>query len=87
MKKIETDKILHFLAGMVIAFVVTSIGKLAFPEEQVMAYGIGLACVLLAGVSKELYDGWDKADQWDFVATLAGGVLGAFILGVIDLLS
>lgn len=86
MKKFGTDKILHFLAGMVICLVVISLGKLAFPEEQVMAYGIGLACTLLAGIAKELYDGWDKADQWDFAATLIGGVIGAVLLGIIDIL-
>lgn len=87
MKKIASDKILHFLAGMVICMVVTSISKLIFPEEQVMGYGLGLAFTLLGGTAKELYDGWDKADQWDFSATIAGGIAGAVILAIIDLFS
>lgn len=79
------DKVLHFLAGAAICSVMTAIGMLCFPKEKVMAFGIGLAFTLMAGCGKELYDG-ERADQWDFVATLFGGVVAAALLGTVGLI-
>lgn len=82
---LQHDKVLHFLAGAAICALMTALGMLCFPEEKVMAFGIGLAFTLMAGCGKELYDG-EKADQWDFVATLFGGVVAAALLAAVGLM-
>lgn len=65
------DKVLHFLVGM-------AIGLLAFLSTH-----IALVAVVLAGIGKEVYDGWKNrkyphahtVDGWDAVATIVGGIL------------
>lgn len=68
------DKKLHLAAGILIAFALGVI----MPEA-------GLACALLAGVFKELFDLFDygKFDWQDMMATWAGGIIGAIIAGAI----
>ena len=70
----KTDKLLHFLAGAVIAF---AFGIIFSPEW-------GLASAMFIGTAKELI--WDKVlrkgtqEVMDAVATIAGGFLGYLIM-------
>lgn len=70
----KTDKLLHFLAGAVIAF---AFGIIFSPEW-------GLAFAMTIGTAKEFV--WDGLLQkgtveiWDAVATIAGGFLGYLIM-------
>ncbi len=68
------DKLMHFWAGMAIALAVGVLwGALA-----------GLAAALIIGAAKELiWDLWLKKgtpEWWDFIATGAGGVIGAVLI-------
>lgn len=79
MKEIGKDKLLHFIAGLLICVVMGSIGGLFTADEPAMAYGFGVGCTLIAGMAKEIHDG-EEADPKDFVATLAGGIVGVLLL-------
>lgn len=72
-----TDKVLHFLVGAVIAFIVTNVVMLqeAVVGIPCIAMGvIGLIVAGFAGLVKELII--DSSFDWkDLVATLTGGVL------------
>jgi hypothetical protein len=64
----HADKVAHFLAGFVIALIVTIIVKI--PD-----YGFGAA--FIAGLAKERYDHevYGKGSYLDWFATIAGGAL------------
>lgn len=68
----QRDKVLHFVAGLLIAFIVA------------LFFGIttGLITAILVGLLKELWD-WKSekgvVDIWDFIWTWAGGIVGALI--------
>jgi len=71
--KVPKDKLLHFIAGLVIA---------AF-AALVLGMKACFIPALFAGLLKEFFDLWttDKWDWGDIVATLAGGlVIFAFAL-------
>lgn len=70
MKIRKLDKILHFIAGIVIA----GVGTLFLG-----AY-IGFAAAVMAGAAKEIIDlmGYGTPEISDFVHTLAGAMLGTF---------
>jgi len=60
------DKLYHFIAGMIIFWV----------ASYFMAYPI--IPVIIIGAAKEVYDKIIKhsyADWWDFLATVAGGLI------------
>ena len=63
------DKALHFIAGLVIAIV------LGFVFNPL----VGFLLAVSAGAAKELWDmmGYGTPELTDFVATAAGGALGA----------
>ncbi len=65
---IPTDKLLHFLIGAVIGFVVTaSFGSIA-----------AIIAITIAAAGKELYDKYHPdhtVDLYDAVATVTGGIL------------
>jgi len=65
------DKLLHFLAGYIIANITT----------YFYGWEIGVAMSIIAGALKELYDstGRGEVDFWDFMYTIFGGVLNALI--------
>lgn len=73
-KRIGLDKVLHFLAGMVIGF----IGLVVFKS----AIGV-IVPVVVAGILKEMYDwvssvffGKKHTPEWqDMIATWIGGAL------------
>lgn len=72
---IPRDKKLHFLAGLIIAFVV---GLILSPIE-----GIGLA--IAAGVFKECYDSFYKETKFDIadmIATWIGGAVGFAVVSL-----
>ena len=73
--RIALDKKLHFGAGAVISLVVSLVST---------AY-IGLLVATIAGIVKEAYDLYDYGsfDYRDFIFTLAGGIFGVIIFGVI----
>jgi len=66
-----TDKILHFIAGLVVYSIFVQLG---------VTWGI--VAVLVAGFGKELYDlvSYGVFDEWDFFWTIAGGVTAAWAL-------
>ena len=74
--KIEQDKILHFLAGLLIAILG---GVIIDPIT-----GIGLA--IAAGIAKECYDDYHdkKIEVWDAVATAIGGCVGFTVVSIIQ---
>ena len=64
---IPTDKLLHFIVGVLI--------------YAVMHFtGFGMAAVVLAAVGKEIYDYFHRdvhtPDVWDALVTICGGVAG-----------
>ena len=65
--KVPYDKLLHFIAGLVIAafFCIT------------LGMKVCIVPALAAGFIKEFFDKWtsDQVDWWDFVATVAGGLV------------
>lgn len=66
-EKVPYDKLLHFCVGLIIAAIV------ALPFHIKVCFW----APLFAAVAKEMFDAWttQKADPWDFVATMAGGLL------------
>lgn len=76
-----TDKVLHFLAGAVIAFVFTNV--LMIQEGSVgvsciVCGFIGIIVAAFAALVKDLII--DSSFDWkDFVATLTGGVLPVLV--------
>lgn len=80
------DKLLHACAGMIISAAMCTAGLLLLPRgEEPTAYGMGVAAAIVAGAAKELHDGWEKSDAWDFALTFVGGVAGALMVGLIAL--
>jgi uncharacterized membrane protein len=75
MVKIGRDKIKHFFAGLAIAIVA---GLLFCPR-------IGLAIAAVVGALKESIWDWllkkGTPELLDFVATVAGGVIGYVLIG------
>lgn len=67
-----TDKILHFVAGFIIAIIFT----LAFGKEYGALAGVA------AGVGKELldYKSYGVFDFWDMFATILGTISGLIAL-------
>lgn len=65
--KIPLDKLLHFLAGLIIA----SFFAIIFGMK------ICLLPVIIAGFAKEFFDKWVTGtwEWWDLVATCLGGLL------------
>ena len=72
---IPKDKKLHFLAGVIVCFVVALIFKNPM---------YGLIASVIAGIGKEIYDYYDygKFDFADALATWVGGIAG-YIVGVL----
>ena len=68
--KIQKDKKLHLIAG----FLIGSLFCFFFGAK------ISIGAAIIAGVGKEIYDsfGFGTVDTWDAVATIVGGVVGAF---------
>ena len=68
------DKLLHLLAGVVIAL---ALGYVA-------PWWIGLALATTIGAAKEMYDSLHTdrhtPDVWDFVVTAFGGIVGSLIV-------
>ena len=73
---IPVDKLLHFLVGAVIAFIVT-------PLTNPVA---GVCAALAAGAAKEwLWDAWLKRGDFealDLVATVSGGVFVLIVTAI-----
>ena len=69
---IPTDKKYHFLAGIIICFVVALIFKNPM---------FGLIAAVVAGLAKEAYDYYDygKFDFADALATWVGGIAGYIV--------
>ena len=76
MKHIPYDKYLHFLAGFIIAVLVSTVTE--YPV-------FGLAAAVFAGFMKEMRDWgcYQGFDRMDMLATWAGGAVGcAFVVFV-----
>jgi len=78
--KIPHDKLLHFIAGILLFMLLTVFKVDAF---------IALIGVAFIGTCKEMvYDGWikkGKPDVMDFIATVVGGIV-TFIYNILILL-
>ena len=65
--KVPYDKLLHFIAGVLIAafFCIT------------LGMKVCIVPVVIIGYAKEFFDMWtsNEADWWDFAATVAGGLI------------
>ena len=66
---IPTDKLLHFIVGVLI-----------YAVGHFVGHAIGMALVVLAAVGKEIYDFYHRdvhtPDVMDALATICGGVAG-----------
>ena len=79
--KLPLDKTKHFIAGMIISFVISIISGIWFlPLSSVL---IGLTFSIITGILKELvWDQWMGRGTYDFydaMSTSGGGVLGSAI--------
>ncbi len=70
--KIEQDKILHFIAGIVICIITALILKNPL---------YGLIASVVAGIAKEFWDyhSYGKLDFMDALATWIGGIAGYIV--------
>ena len=89
LNKIPLDKRLHILAGAFVAILFAGV-PVFFGYDVVMCIVLGIYMAAVAGILKELYDYFNPkkhtADFWDFVATVAGGILGAGVYWVFYIL-
>lgn len=69
------DKIIHFIAGFVIALV----SSLIFGDE------VGIIAGCLSAIAKEGYDYYDygKFDFFDMFVTMLGAVIGVMAFGMV----
>ena len=77
--KIEQDKIMHFIAGIIVCFVVALIFKNPM---------YGLIGAVIAGIGKEVWDYYDygKPDFMDCLATWVGGIAGYIVSVLVKVL-
>ena len=78
----EKDKVLHFIAGIIVSLGATFI---YYGITQSVNTFAGLSAGVLAGIGKELYDEYDYGgfDKYDMFATWAGTIIS---IGVVYLL-
>ena len=79
---INADKLLHFIAGLIVAEVVT--GVLSH-FARLYAMIVGLVASVVAGYLKELWDrnhGGVSSDK-DFLATIIGGSVGTILMLIV----
>jgi VanZ family protein len=69
------DKLLHFIAGIVI----TSICYLIFKMDVWVSFGIGMSIGLLKEMVWDYYNG-GKVEWLDWIATIAGSMITAWII-------
>ena len=89
------DKVLHFLAGLIIAFIVACGANYMLCDS---AFGWGLGAGFLAGLLKEAFDLgkiYMKSRDWsvvlmnvkysvaDFIATACGAFAGIILLSIL----
>jgi hypothetical protein len=70
--EIEKDKANHFIYGLLIYFIIT----LFFGDL------VGIVVCFLVAIGKEIYDHYSPLhhfDWWDFIWTIAGGLIGFYI--------
>lgn len=75
------DKWCHVCFGIIIAFVAATISHGITGEARISGALLGLLCSAAAGFVKEVADsfGYGSRDWRDFVATVAGGVVGLIL--------
>lgn len=81
--KIKSDKLLHFIAGLLITQVV-SIVLLALTGSLVMSVLLGGMAGLIAALAKELYDkfGHGVPSLSDFLFTVIGSLVGMALISL-----
>jgi ABC-type transport system involved in cytochrome c biogenesis permease subunit len=76
------DKNLHILVGAS-AFLVAALLAHVLGAPWYVGAIVGLACTYVVGVWKELYDSfrpsYHTCDEWDYRATMSGGVALALV--------
>lgn len=82
LKSIKVDKLLHFIAGYVIAHFTTAVISAVY-QPSYKGCIAGLVLAVVAGMVKEIYDEFNKETQtpefMDFIYTCLGGVLSSAI--------
>lgn len=81
--KIKSDKLLHFIAGLLITQVV-SIALLALTGRLAMSVLLGGTAGLIVALAKELYDklGHGVPSWHDFFATAIGSLVGMALISL-----
>lgn len=77
--KIPMDKVSHFIAGYGIALTCIGLTLKFMPSMPLgMSWLAAFSVTFIFATGKEVYDYLDygKADSWDIMATMGGGVLG-----------
>lgn len=79
----QNDKILHAVAGSLIAASSALVAYYGFHLSENQAFWVGLATGVLAGILKEVYDSHHSGhtvDDRDSHATAIGGLMGSFFI-------
>lgn len=81
------DKLLHFMAGLLIAQIIYAIWCLLI-NKSYAGIIIGFIIAIAAGILKEEYDKKHKGhsfEVWDIIAVFLGAILGSAILFIVVL--
>ena len=86
MKKVSTDKVLHFIVSLILAILASTVIAIYYlmpnnpGARTVTAYGVALFVTLAIGVWKEVHDRKQIGNHFclkDLAADLAGAVIGS----------
>jgi len=82
--KIKSDKLLHFIAGLLIAQVAAAV-LLAFTGRLAMSVLLGGTAGLIVALAKELYDklGHGVPSWSDFFATAIGSLVSMALISLV----
>lgn len=82
------DRWCHVVCGLIIAFIVAVVSHHITGEAKVSGVGVGVIFAFIAGFVKETLDAIsaptyeEQSGRWDvkdFLATVAGGILGGLL--------
>lgn len=83
---VQKDKILHFIAGAIIAVVFSTIAAIIDQSAVPVALWGFFAAAIIGGLKEGVWDTWlgrGTSDNGDLYATGLGGVLGGVLVGAI----
>ena len=85
-RKIEPDKIKHFVVGIPLGVLLQVCAILIFPGERVWAYTLCFLVLVAICYGFELFSkitGKGHADNLDAIAGIIGGVVGIFLYFIV----